>query len=142
MSEPALPPIVDAPRDATLRRVETIISRLLRGGVLISLALMVLGTLVSFIHSHRYGSTGDDLQKLLHQGGDFPRTIGWLKDGLLQFRGQALIVLGLLILIFTPVLRVAVSVIAYMVERDRIFVLITLIVLLLLIVSFLLGGHA
>lgn len=141
MSEQTPTPQDEQLQDATLRRVETIIARLLRGGVLLSLALMVIGTLVSFFHSHRYGSTADDLQKLLHQGGDFPRTVSWLVEGLKHFRGQALIVLGLLILIFTPVLRVAVSTIAYLIERDRLFVLITLAVLLLLIVSFLVGGH-
>jgi uncharacterized protein len=45
------------------------------------------------------------------------------------------ITLGLLLLIATPVVRVAVSVIAFVVECDRKFVVITLVVLLLLLFS-------
>ena len=61
MSQPT--PQGEQPRDATLRRIEAIIARLLRSGVLLSLALMVIGTLVSFFHSHRYGSTADDQEE-------------------------------------------------------------------------------
>jgi uncharacterized membrane protein len=47
--------------------------------------------------------------------------------------------LGLLLLIATPVLRVAVSVIGFALDRDRLFVLITLAVLAVLIGSFAIG---
>ena len=46
---------------------------------------------------------------------------------------------GLILLIATPVARVAVSVLVFVVERDGAFVLITLFVLILLLLSFLLG---
>ena len=46
---------------------------------------------------------------------------------------------GLLVLIATPVLRVAVSILAFWQEGDRKFVLITSVVLALLLASFLLG---
>lgn len=47
---------------------------------------------------------------------------------------------GLLLLIATPVIRVAASVVAYAFERDRLYVAITAAVLLLLFASFALGG--
>jgi uncharacterized membrane protein len=46
---------------------------------------------------------------------------------------------GLLLLILTPILRVAVSVLMFLLERDRPFVLITAAVLAALVLSFLLG---
>jgi uncharacterized membrane protein len=46
---------------------------------------------------------------------------------------------GLLLLIATPVLRVAVSILAFVYQRDRAFVAITSIVLALLLTSFVLG---
>jgi uncharacterized membrane protein len=46
---------------------------------------------------------------------------------------------GLLLLIATPVLRVAVSVLAFVYQRDRTFVIITSVVLTLLLASFVLG---
>jgi uncharacterized membrane protein len=52
---------------------------------------------------------------------------------------QAVITLGLLLLIATPVLRVAVSVVAFALEHDRRYVIITLIVMTILIISFTLG---
>lgn len=131
----------EAPQSPTVHRVEQIIARLLRWGVLVSLCLMLAGTLVSFFHSHRYGNTHEDLAVLLEKGGDFSRSLRWLVDGLRALRGQALIVLGLGLLIFTPILRVAVSIVAFIVERDKTFVLITSVVMALLVLSFMLGGH-
>ena len=48
-------------------------------------------------------------------------------------------VAGLLLLIATPVLRVAVSIFAFVYEKDKVFVIITSIVLGLLLLSFILG---
>lgn len=139
LTDPAAPSA--ARHDVILHRTEQIIARLLRWGVLISLGLLIFGTLVSFIVSQRYGHTSDDLPRLIGKAGDFPHTLTWLREGLLALRGQALIVLGLLILIATPLLRVAVSIIAYAIERDVAFVLITSLVLALLVLSIVLGGH-
>jgi uncharacterized membrane protein len=140
MSQP-LPPAPEAPRDEVVHRVEVIIARLLRWGVLTSLVLMLAGTLISFLRSGRYGHTSDDVQRMISESGNFPHNIRWLVEGLATFRGQQLIVLGLLLLILTPVLRVAVSIVAYLIERDFAFVLITSTVLALLILSFFVGGH-
>ena len=54
----------------------------------------------------------------------------------MALRGQAIMALGLLILIITPVLRVAISIVAFAIQHDRIYVAITSLVLALLILSF------
>jgi uncharacterized membrane protein len=64
---------------------------------------------------------------------------GIVKDAL-AFRGRGLIQLGLLLLIATPVARVAFSAVAFAIQRDRLYVAVTLIVLAVLIYS-LTGGH-
>jgi uncharacterized membrane protein len=51
----------------------------------------------------------------------------------------ALVALGLLILLLTPILRVAISIVIFALERDWLYTVITLIVLLILLVSLLLG---
>jgi uncharacterized membrane protein len=61
-------------------------------------------------------------------------------DGLTKLRGQAIVVLGLLMLIATPVVRVAVSVLLFLEEGDLTYVAITTTVLVLLVLSFLIGG--
>jgi uncharacterized membrane protein len=53
---------------------------------------------------------------------------------------MAIITLGLILLLATPVARVAVSVIAFALSRDRLYVAITLVVLCILIFSLLSGA--
>jgi uncharacterized membrane protein YfcA/uncharacterized membrane protein len=103
-----------------------IIGWVLQGGVLVAAAVIVLGLLLELLQPNKFAP-----QKLQ----DFPQTFDQVWAGLLVLRPQAVITLGLLLLIATPVLRVAVSVAAFAVERDRRFVVITLVVLLILLFS-------
>lgn len=125
--------------DPRVRRVELIISALLRGGVLLSLAFVALGTILTFAHHPNYLHSRDEYRRLISEQADFPHTLGAVFSGAGEMRGRAIVMIGLLILIATPVMRVAVSVFAFAYQRDRIFVAITLVVLTLLIVSFILG---
>ena len=130
------------PSDSKALQVEIVISELLRWGVYGSLLLLVVGTVVSYIHPETYGAgggSGADLHRLITEGATFPRTLSWLGHGLLHLQGQAIIVAGLLLLIATPVIRVLVSIIAFALEKDRAFVVITTVVFLLLMISFALG---
>jgi uncharacterized membrane protein len=127
-----------AGRDKT-RQVEILISTLLRVGVLTSLTVVVAGTVLSFWHHPDYRSSRDELARLTRPGAAFPRTATSVLAELKQFRGRAVVVLGLLLLVATPVMRVAVSVFAFIYERDRTFVIITATVLALLLLSFALG---
>jgi uncharacterized membrane protein len=68
------------------------------------------------------------------------RTVSGIVEDALAFRGRGLIQLGLLLLIATPVGRVAFSVAAFVVQRDRLYVVVTLIVLAVLVFS-LAGGR-
>jgi uncharacterized membrane protein len=117
---------------------ESLISTLLRVGVATSLCLVVLGTIVSFVHHPSYLSSPQDL-KPLTQPGAAPSTLGEVAAGLAQLRGQAIVTLGLLLLVATPIARVSLSIVIFAREGDRRFVLITTLVLSLLIASFLLG---
>ena len=71
--------------------------------------------------------------------GTFPHTLAQVWSGLLMLRPQAVIASGLLLLIATPVVTVITSAVAFAVERDRRFVVITLIVLAIMILSLLIG---
>jgi uncharacterized membrane protein len=124
---------------APIGSVEILISWLLRAGVVTSLSFVVIGLLLMFIHHPNYLISVMDLQRLTSPGAAFPHTLRAVVDGLLAGRGQAVIAVGLLILIATPIMRVAVSIIAFAMQRDRAFVFITSMVLTILIVSFVLG---
>jgi len=104
----------------------SLIGWVLQGGVFLSAAVIVLGLLLELVQPDKFAP-----QKLQL----FPQTFAQVWSGVLALHPQAVIALGLLLLIATPVMRVAVSVVAFAVERDRRFVVITLIVLLILLFS-------
>jgi uncharacterized membrane protein len=125
--------------DEKARAVELLISNLLRIGVVSSLAIVVVGTVMSFLHHPEYITAEHSLQRLTSPGAAFPHTIHEVLQGIREGRGQSVVMIGLLLLIATPVVRVAVSIFAFVYERDRRYVVITTIVLLLLLLSFVLG---
>lgn len=123
---------------------EEIISWILRVGVLASALLIALGVVLLFVTGETgYGGSFNDLAGLVqyNQGQHvaFPTTPADVLAGLAQFKPYAFIALGLLLLILTPVIRVAASVVIFLLEHDVAYVLITLFVLIILVVSFLLG---
>jgi uncharacterized membrane protein len=125
--------------DASVHRTEAAISVVLRAGVVISVALVLVGTSMSFANHHDYLSDPAALDRVVGPEADFPRTLPDVASGIANGHGRAVVALGLLVLVATPVIRVAVSIIAFARLRDRTFVLITSVVFALLLVSFALG---
>ncbi len=130
-------PIVE--HNPRVRQVELAISNLLRGGVVLSILLIVAGTIITFAQQPSYVSQPSELQRLIAPGAKFPHTIIDLASDLKQMRGEAVVTLGLLVLIATPVMRVAISILAFIYQGDRLFTLITSVVLCLLLLSLFLG---
>lgn len=108
--------------------MERAISRTLRAGVLTSAAVTLTGLLLFLIT----GQSG-------YPGGSFPTTPLPILAGVLALKPYAVILLGLFILILTPVLRVGLSIFLFLHEKDVTFARITALVFTILIVSFLLG---
>ncbi len=132
-------PMSDDEVAARVHRVEILISNLLRLGVIVSLSLICIGTTISFMHHPEYVTSSSALSHLTEPSTAVPHTQRDIISGLRQGRGQAIVMLGLIVLIATPVMRVAISVLAFIYQRDRIYTLITLIVFGLLMLSFVLG---
>lgn len=122
-----------------VRRVELVISNLLRIGVFLSLANVLRGTVLTFVHHPSYVHSAEELPVLTGKDAVFPHTVNDVVKGVGEGRGQAFVILGLAFLIATPVMRVAVSILAFAYQRDRTYVVITTIVLPLLLTSFVLG---
>lgn len=123
-------------------QVDVLISRVLRWGVGASLVLVFVGTLLCFIETNDYGSNGGsaaDLHRLICADVTVSFTLRSFLHSLYHLEGQAIIVAGLLLLIATPVIRVAISVVAFALEKDWTYVAITGTVLILLILSFVMG---
>jgi uncharacterized membrane protein len=122
-----------------VRSVELLISNLLRIGVLLSVLLIVIGTAVFFCQHPAYLNSAEELRVLTHPNGNLLHTMRAVFAGIRIFHGEAIIALGLLLLIVTPMMRVAVSIIAFIKERDGLYALITLAVFCLLMLSLLIG---
>lgn len=118
---------------------EIAISYLLRIGVVVSVALIVIGTVISFLHHPDYLHASGALHTLATPGASFPHTPRSVLDGLTTSRGQAIVMVGLGVLIATPIMRVGISIAAFVRERDWTFTAITAVVFALLVLSLLLG---
>jgi uncharacterized membrane protein len=136
----AKPSRAAAEPDATVRRVELAISNVLRGGVIVSLVLIVLGTCVTFARHPSYFSQPAELKQLITPGSHFPHDLQSLAKNLFESRGRGIVTLGLLVLIATPIMRVAISILAFIYQRDRIYTIITATVFCLLLLSLVLGA--
>lgn len=132
-------PVTD---DARVRKMELVISLVLRIGVTSSVAVIAAGLVLMFVHHPAYGHvTGSfSYDRLTSRSTKFPYTFSGLESALRAGEGRGIVVVGVLLLILTPVLRVAVSVVAFGSERDRAMTLVTLFVLAALVGSFFLGG--
>jgi uncharacterized membrane protein len=119
---------------------EILISRLLHVGVTISAVLLVVGTVLVFHHHPLYRSSPDDLPTLTSPDSEYPHSIREVLRMSREGRGQGIAMLGLLMLIATPVLRVAVSIVLFAIERDWLFTTITAVVLALLLLAFVIGA--
>jgi uncharacterized membrane protein len=124
-------------RQWTDQYVEELIGNLLRVGVTLAAAVVLFGGTVYLV---RHGRAAPQYHVFMGEPTDLRSVSGIVKDAL-AFRGRGLIQLGLLLLIATPVARVAFSVAAFAMQRDRLYVVVTLIVLAVLMYS-LTGGHA
>ena len=135
---PAVPTVTVEPDDS---RTDLAISRALRLGVLVS-TLLVAGGLVAALVSLYAGGARPTIAETLAAAGDGNATLRTPADvlrGLAQGQPYAAVDLGLLVLLATPVLSVALSAASYLRRRDRAFSLITLFVLAVLTASFFLG---
>jgi uncharacterized membrane protein len=119
--------------------VHTAIVTVLRVGVVLSIAIMLAGMAVAFIRHPEYVSSGPAVGVLTSPKAHFPSTLVDVLAGVRRGRGQAIVMAGLLVLIGTPVARVALSVVIFVKVRDRLYAAITSVVLLILLISFSVG---
>ena len=117
-------------------RIEVILGNLLRAGVLISGAVVLWG---ACIYLSRHAHEPADYHIFRGEPSEF-RTIPGVIQSVINGRGRGLIQLGLLLLIATPIARVAFSIVGFAIERDHMYVAFTLIVLAILLYSLLGSG--
>jgi len=120
----------------TDQKMEETIGNLLRAGVLLSASVVLAGGVIYLI---RHGHSSADYRVFRGEPTDL-KTLRGICGSAFKLSGRGIIQLGLLLLIATPVARVAFSVWGFAAEHDRMYVVFTLIVLAILLLS--LAGFA
>jgi uncharacterized membrane protein len=120
----------------TDEQVNRIISSLLRFGLILSAVLVIFG---AAIYLARHGSEFISYSVFRGEPPNYRSLPGIVKEAV-EFHGRGFILAGLILLMATPVARVAFSVLAFLRQRDFIYVTATLIVLFILLFSLVLGG--
>jgi uncharacterized membrane protein len=117
-------------------RIEGIIGTLLRTGVILAASVVVSGAAIFLM---RHGGERPNYRVFRGEPSEL-RSVRGIVAAAVTGGGRATIQLGLLLLVATPVARVVFSVLGFALERDRPYVVMTLLVLAILIFS-LAGGH-
>jgi uncharacterized membrane protein len=115
----------------TDRKVEDLIGNLLRAGVSLAALIVFIGGVV---YLARHGAEPADY-RVFHGEPSQLRTIPGVLQETFAFQARGIIQLGLLVLIATPVARVALSILGFAAERDRMYVVFATIVLVILLYS-------
>jgi uncharacterized membrane protein len=113
------------------QRIEQFLGNLLRAGVMLSALVVLVGAV---LYLARHGAASRDYAEFHGEPAKYTsmlEIVGAAGHG----EGRAIIQLGILLLLATPVARVALSAVAFAMERDRLYVAFTLVVLTLLLLS-------
>lgn len=114
-----------------VEKTELTIAKFLQVCVLLSAAVILLGLALYLIT----GTGG-------YENNEYPTNPLSILSGVLALKPFAVMLMGLFILILTPILRVGVSIIVFIKEKDMAFILITSVVFIILTVSLILGKVA
>lgn len=113
--------------------LQLFVGNILRLGVIISMAIVVIGLTLYLIQN---GKTANDYSVFATGNLSFSHFFRDLFHG----KSEAIIGLGVICLIFTPILRVIFAIIGFWLEGDRRYTIISIIILAIIIISMLLGA--
>lgn len=122
----------------TDQNMEVIIGKILRYGVYLALAFSITGGLI-YLYSNANIAVGDKYKNFAETDESMGK---YLSDSVQMLKGStgiALMRIGILCLLITPTVRLIFSVFGFAAEKDKMYVIITIIVLLVIILS-VMGG--
>lgn len=111
------------------------VGNLLRLGVILS----VITSLIGFVKLFLEGFEMPKKYRLLDMGTSSEKVWSHFWETLCKGEGMSIIQLGILMLIFTPLMRIIFALIGYLKEKDYVYVIISSIVLAIMAVSFFTG---
>jgi uncharacterized membrane protein len=117
--------------------MQLLLGQVLRAGTVISISIVFFG---GVLYLYRHGHSTADY-RVFKGTPNFVHQAKGLFHGMVSLKGQAIIQIGIILLIATPILRVIFSAIGFMLEKDYLYLGISLVVLLIIFAS-MLSGHA
>lgn len=122
--------------------IEVVLSLVLRWGVIASAIVILLGVVLMITSGESGYGAGFDIVKLLQYNSEvaemlYPTNLQTILSGLLSLKSFAVIDLGLVMLIATPIMRVAMAAVIFGIERDKKYVVIASLVLAILLLGIL-----
>ncbi|MGA7492332.1 MAG: DUF1634 domain-containing protein [Syntrophobacteraceae bacterium] len=117
--------------------IDKLIGGLLRVGVVVSSLIVLIG---GGLYLKKHGTELPNYHMFYGEPSELRSIPGIVKEAS-SFSGRGIIQFGLLLLVATPVMRVAFTVVAFLIQRDRIYVGVTIIVLSVLLFSLAGGGR-
>ncbi len=113
-------------------KMESLMGRLLQFGVLLASLVVLVG---GVLYLRAFNGHPMNYRKFVSEPAAF-RTTGALLHDIAAGDPAAIIKLGVLLLIATPIARVAFAAVAFALEKDRLYVAISVVILAVLLVGF------
>ena len=127
-------PVTSAPPanpSSTEENVYTDVYRMLIAGMIVSSVLFAIGILLAMLHPQYVPLTSRWIRSEYH--------VRLVVHGLLHGDPSSIMLVATVLLILTPVARVVVSIVAFLIDRDYKFVAVTSFVFLIMVVTVILG---
>ena len=118
--------------------IELAISKVLRYGVYIAMFFAIIGGSV-YIYRHGKEPVGNQYAHYVEKDDDFFDYVHKMFVGIFDGKGREIITLGIIVLLVTPTVRIVFSLFGYALEKDKMYMVITLIVLAIIAIS-VMGG--
>ena len=115
----------------TDKTIEKIMGNLLRYGVLISALVVMTGGIV-YVFQHGFDIA--NYRKFVSEPKRL-RDFSLILDGVIHGRGRSIIQFGVFVLIATPIARIVFSIIGYLLEKDYLYLVLTMIVLMIILLN-------
>ncbi|MDR1653191.1 MAG: DUF1634 domain-containing protein [Prevotellaceae bacterium] len=126
------------------KQTEIMIGKSLRVGVIASVLITLCGGIL-YLFQHQglatqYAPAPDETDAHFAGAQPYLRGISTVVAHILQLDGAAIVQLGVIVLIATPLLRIVLSLAAFIIEKDKLYALIAAIVLTIILSNMFFSG--
>jgi uncharacterized membrane protein len=119
------------------RDMQLLLGNVLRAGTVISVSVVFFGGIL-YLYRHGHAIAN---YKTFSGIPDFVQHFPGILYSAFNLKGQAIIQIGIILLIFTPIMRVIFSTIGFLLEKDYLYTGISLLVLFIIFLS-MINGHS